>query len=47
MPTESEVTATAKYGLCAAPETYEDAEKITDFRLDRATNCWISPQGEV
>ncbi len=47
MPIESEVAATAKYSLRAVPETYEDAEKITGFRLDRRANCSISPQGEL
>ena len=38
---------TAKYGFRRQPATYEDAEKITGFRLDRRRNHTITREGEV
>ena len=38
---------TAQYGFRSVPATYEDAEKITGFRLDRRVNYSISQEGEV
>jgi hypothetical protein len=37
----------AEYGFRSVPATYEDAEKITGFRLDRRINYSISVEGEV
>lgn len=38
---------TAQYGFRALPATYEDAENITGFRLDRRVNYSISQEREV
>ncbi len=37
----------AQYGFRSVPATYEDAEKITGFRLDRRINYLITQEGEV
>ena len=37
----------AQYGFRSVPATYEDAEKITGFRLDRRINYAITQEGEV
>ncbi|MBC3465048.1 hypothetical protein [Pseudomonas sp. RW10S2] len=38
---------TAKWGFRVVPATYEEAEKITGFRLDRRHNYCINREGEV
>lgn len=38
---------TAQYGFRVELATYEDAEKITGFRLDRRVNYSINREGEV
>ena len=38
---------TAKWGFRVIPATYEEAEKITGFRLDRRHNYSINRDGEV
>ena len=38
---------TAKWGFRREPATYEEAENITGFRLDRRSNFLISREGEV
>ncbi|WP_146024530.1 MULTISPECIES: hypothetical protein [unclassified Pseudomonas] len=38
---------TAKWGFRIIPATYEEAEKITVFRLDRRHNYSINREGEV
>lgn len=37
----------AKWGFRVVPATYEEAEKITGFRLDRRHNYCINREGEV
>lgn len=37
----------AAWGFRREPATYEDAEAITGFRLDRRSNYMISQHGEV
>jgi len=39
--------AAAQYGFRIEPTTYEDAEKITGFRLDRRANYVITEENEV
>ncbi|MGA8134051.1 MAG: hypothetical protein WCA48_07850 [Pseudomonas gingeri] len=38
---------TVKRGFRLMPATYEEAEKITGFRLDRRRNHTITREGEV
>lgn len=37
----------AHFGFRSVPATYEDAEKIIGFRLDRRINYLITQEGEV
>ncbi len=37
----------ARFGFRCVPATYEDAEKVTGFRLDRRINYFINREGEV
>lgn len=37
----------ARFGFRSVPATYEDAEKITGFRLDRRINYRITQKGEI
>ena len=39
--------SSAKYGFRSELATYEDAEQITGFRLDRRINYSITQEGEV